>query len=327
MHHPIAEVLRGDTVESRHTGAFAVTDAEGGLFLSGGDPGRQIFPRSAIKAFQALPFIVSGTAAHFGFTGEALALSCASHTGMNQHAATAAAMLARAGRDDRCLECGTHWPTDKDAAHALAASGARPSALHNNCSGKHAAFVCTCVAAGQDVRGYVLPGHPIMRSVIEAVAEVTQTDLRQAPVGIDGCSIPTFAIPLTALASGFARFGTGRHLPAEFAAAAPVLMAAVAENPMMIAGEGKFDTLLTAAFGGRLFVKSGAEGVCCGAIPELGLGFAVKADDGTMRAAEAATASLLRRLLGPIEILNTLASSTLTNWNGLDVGAIVGLLG
>jgi L-asparaginase II len=166
-----------------------------------------------------------------------------------------------------------------------------------------------------------------MRGVTKAVEAVTGVDLGAAPCGVDGCSIPTFAIPLQALAAGFARFGTGRHLPAEFAAAAVVLRQAVAENPVMIAGEGRFDTVLTAAFGTRLFIKSGAEGVCCGALPELGLGFAVKAEDGAMRAAEAATASLLRRLLGPHTLLDRLASQLLTNWNGIDVGAVTGRLG
>ena len=321
----IADILRGNTVESRHTGAYAVADSDGRLVLSG-DSDRAIFPRSAIKAFQALPFVIGGAAARFGISGRALALACASHIGTPEHAATAAAMLERAGCDAACLECGTHWPTDREAARALAASGAQPSALHNNCSGKHAGFICTAIASGQDRTGYVLPDHPVMRRVIEAVCEVTGTAVDSAAAGIDGCSIPTFAIPLEALATGFARFGTGRHLPAEFAAAAPLLMAAVSAHPVMVAGEGKFDTVVTAAFGGRILVKSGAEGVCCGAIPELGLGFAVKADDGAMRGAEAATASLLRRLLGPSDVLDALASPVLTNWNGIEVGAIAGRL-
>jgi L-asparaginase II len=323
----IADVSRGGIVESRHIGAFVVADADGGIVLSGGDPLRPTFPRSSVKALQALPLVAGGAAERFGLGGEALALACASHIGTPAHTAVASAMLARAGCDAGCLECGTQWPSSESAARALSAAGQGPGALHNNCSGKHAGFICTAVAAGRDPRGYVGPEHPVMRGVTEAIGIVTGTDLGAAPRGVDGCSIPTFAVPLQAVAAGFARFGTGRHLPAEFAAAASVLREAVAANPAMIAGDGRFDTVLTAALGRKLFIKSGAEGVCCGALPELGLGFALKAEDGSMRAAEAAAASLLRRLLGPHAVLDAWASSVLTNWNGIAVGAVMGRLG
>jgi L-asparaginase II len=323
----IAEVTRGGIVESRHRGAFAVADADGRLMLSGGDPERAIFPRSAVKAMQALPLVIGGAASRFGLSEAALALSCASHTGTPAHTAVAAAMLQAAGRDEHCLECGTHWPTSPAAARDLAAAGGAPCALHNNCSGKHAGFICTAVAAGLDPEGYVAADHPIMRGVIAALQTVTGADPDRAPLGIDGCSIPTLAMPLRAIAAGFARFGTGLHLPPDMAAAAARLRSAVAANPLMIAGDEKFDTVLTAAFGSRVFVKSGAEGVCCGALPELGLGFAIKADDGGLRGVEAACASLLRRLLGPHAMLDGLAETPVANWNGVATGAICGRLG
>jgi len=318
----LAEILRGGEVESRHMGAFVVADAAGKIVLSGGDPQRAIYPRSSIKALQALPLLVSGAADRFGLTGAELALACASHCGAPVHAATAAAMLAHAGRDAGCLECGTHWPSSDTAARALAATGARPSALHNNCSGKHAGFICTAVAGGRDPAGYVGPDHPTMRAVTEAVAAVTGADLAAQSPGVDGCSIPTYRITLQALAAGFARFGTGDHLPAGFAEAARRLREAVAANPLMIAGAGRFDTVVTEALGCAAFVKMGAEGVYCGALPTLGLGFALKCDDGAPRAAEAATAALLRHHLGAGPVLDRLAAPTLTNWNGIDVGSI-----
>ncbi len=327
MNPVIADVTRGGFVESRHVGAYVVADAEGVIVMSGGDVTRPTFPRSSVKALQALPLVAGGAAERFGLGGEALALACASHIGTPLHTSVALATLEHAGCDSGCLECGVQWPSSLPASRALSAAGQGPSALHNNCSGKHAGFVCVSVAAGHDPRGYVGPEHPVMRGVSAAVGAVTGVDLAAAPRGVDGCSIPTFALPLQVLAAGFARFGTGRHLPAEFAAAATVLREAVAANPVMIAGENCFDTVLTAAFGVKMFIKSGAEGVCCGALPELGLGFALKAEDGSMRAAEAATASLLRRLLGPHALLDTLASPVLTNWNGIDVGAVIGRLG
>ncbi len=318
----LAEILRGGEVESRHMGAFVVADAAGGIVLSGGDPQRAIYPRSAIKALQALPLLLSGAAGRFALTTAELALACASHCGAAVHAATAAAMLARAGRDAGCLECGAHWPSSGAAARALAAAGAEPSALHNNCSGKHAGFICTAVASGRDPAGYVGPDHPTMRDVTGAVTAVTGADLAAQTPGVDGCSIPTFRIPLLALAAGFARFGTGDHLPAGFSEAARRLREAVAANPGMISGPGRFDTVVTEALGTAAFVKVGAEGVYCGALPALGLGFALKCDDGAARAAEVATAALLRQFLGADPVLDRLAAPTLTNWNGIEVGSI-----
>ncbi len=323
----LAEVIRGGHVESRHSGAFAVADAQGGLALSGGDPDRAIFPRSAVKALQALPLVASGAAQHFGLTGAELALACASHAGAPAHAETAARMLARVGQDVGCLECGTQWPSSHGAARALAAAGKSPNALHNNCSGKHAGFVCTAVAAGHTLGGYVLPDHPTMREVTASVAAVTGAALDRQVPAVDGCSIPAFRIPLCALATGFARFATGQHLPEGFAAAAACLRQAVAAHPDMLAGAGRFDTEVTAALGEAVFVKVGAEGVYCAAIPALGLGLALKCDDGGVRAAEAATAALIGRLCGPTAVLERLAGPVLKNWSGVEVGSIRACVG
>ncbi len=318
----LAEIQRGGRVESRHAGAFAVADTNGSIVLSRGDADRAIFPRSAIKALQALPLVASGAASRFGLSQAGLALACASHVGAPVHTQVAAAMLAACGQDAACLECGAHWPTSSSAARALAGGGGKPTALHNNCSGKHAGFVCTAMATGRDPAGYVAPDHPTMRDVINAVAAVTGARLADQVPAIDGCSIPTFEIPLASLAAGFARFGVGVGLPEGFAGAAATLRRAVAGNPEMLAGAGRFDTLVAAALGETAFVKLGAEGVYCGALPTLGLGFALKCDDGAIRAAEAATAALLRHFLGACEVLDRLAAPVLTNWNGVAVGAI-----
>ncbi len=323
----IAEILRDGHVESRHLGAFAVSDAAGALVLSGGDPERAIFPRSAIKALQAIPLVAGGAADRFGLDGAALALACASHVGAPVHADTAQAMLQAAGRGPDCLECGAHWPGSTSAGRALAAAGAKPSALHNNCSGKHAGFVCTAVAAGRDPAGYVAPDHPTMRDVTDTVAAVTGVRLHEQRPAVDGCSIPAYRIPLASLAAGFARFGAGVGLPAGFAQAAARLRRAVADNPAMVAGAGRFDTAVAEALGEAAFVKVGAEGVYCGALPTLGLGFALKCDDGAQRAAEAGAAALLRRFLGAGPVLDGLAAPKLRNWRGVEVGAVRAAIG
>lgn len=316
----LVEVTRGAHVESRHSGAAIVLDAEGGAVFSAGDVDRPIYPRSAVKALLALPLVESGAADRLGLTDAEIALACASHAGEPAHVATAGSMLRKAGRNVHTLECGTHWPRDR-AARALAAAGQEPTALHNNCSGKHSGFICLACDRGDDPAGYVRPEHPTMRVVTRALAEMTGASLDDSNRAVDGCSIPTFAIPLRALALAFARFASDRGVSAERAAAIGRIRAAVAANPFMVGGTDAFDTELMTAMGARVFSKGGAEGVWCAAVPELGLGVALKCDDGAGRAAEVAMAALLHKLL-KADPLEGFARRTLTNWNGIAVGAL-----
>jgi L-asparaginase II len=299
-----------------------VVDADGRVALAFGDVDMPVYPRSAVKAFQALPLIESGAADRLGLSEEEIALACASHSGEAAQVALVRAMLAKAGRDPGALECGAHLPLGEQAARALARSGESPSALHNNCSGKHAGFVCLACGEGTDPKGYVSPDHPVQRAVTEALADVTGARLGAENRAIDGCSIPAYAIPLSALAFGFARFGTGQGLHKERARAAARLRAAVAAHPSMVAGPGRFDTEVMTLLGASAFTKTGAEGAFCAALPELGLGLAVKADDGSGRAAQAMIAALLQRFGGFGELLDAFVAPRFANWNGIAVGAL-----
>lgn len=321
----LAEVLRGGRVESAHRGAAVVCEGDGRVVFAVGDIARPVFPRSAVKAIQALPLVESGAADAYRFGNRELALACASHSGEPAHAALAAEMLSRAGLSETFLECGAHWPREP-AALALAERGGKPSQLHNNCSGKHAGFLCTCVHEGRDPHGYVSSGHPAQEAVRDALAAVTGAAHDASNMGIDGCSIPTYAVPLEALARGFARMATGAGLSAARATAARRLLAACMAEPFFTAGTGRADMLMMEAGQGRIFTKTGAEGVYCAAIPELGFGLAVKCGDGAARAAEAATAALLARFLRNDEALaarlTAFANPVLRNWNGIEVGAL-----
>lgn len=318
----LVEVTRGARVESRHAGAALVVDATGSVVFAIGDVDAPIYPRSAVKALLALPLVETGAADRLGLTDAELALACSSHSGEVAHTQAALSMLAKAGRDVSCLECGTHWPRD-EPARALAAAGQTPSALHNNCSGKHSGFVCLSCDMGVDPAGYVHHDHPAMRAVTAALAETTGARLDADNRAIDGCSIPTYAIPLRALALGFARFGTGEGFSADRAAAASRLRRAVVANPAMVAGTDRFDTRLMTALGDRVFSKTGAEGVYCVSLPELGYGIAVKCDDGAGRAAEVVTAALIARFLQPENAaLEDMCRPQLVNWNGIAVGAL-----
>ena len=200
----LAEVLRGPLVESRHRGAVSVIDADGGTVLSIEPCGATGVPRSAVKALQALPLVESGIAESFGLSDAEIALACASHSGEPEHTATAAAMLEKAGQDLACLECGAHWPLAAEASRALAAAGKKPTALHNNCSGKHAGFVCLACGLGERPSGYSSAGHRVQEIVRGSLEDLTGASHTADVRGIDGCSIPTYAVPLPALAFGFA---------------------------------------------------------------------------------------------------------------------------
>lgn len=326
MGNPVlVEVLRGALVESRHCGAVAVADADGARVLAIGGVAAPVFPRSAIKALQALPLVESGAAERYGFGDEELALACSSHSGEPAHVAGVERMLAKAGLDAAALACGTHWPINQAAAQVLAKTGA-PSALHNNCSGKHAGFLCLACALGIDHSGYWRPEHPVQRQVREVLEDLTGVVLGPERCAIDGCSVPTWAIPLENLSRAFAKFATGHGLSRERAAAAARLRLACAQKPWRVAGTARFCTGIMTLFGARAFVKTGAEGVFCGALPKQGLGIAIKCDDGAGRAAEVIMAAIVARFL-PLEAaerdaLSRFLRPTLRNWNGFEVGAL-----
>jgi L-asparaginase II len=326
MSNPVlVEVLRGPLVESRHRGALAVADASGKIVFSAGEVAAPVFPRSAIKAFQALPLVESGAADRFGFGDEELALACASHSGEPGHVAGVERMLAAAGLDLSALHCGTHWPMSQSAAYALAKTGTA-SALHNNCSGKHAGFLCLACASGIDHAGYWRPEHKVQRDVRAVIENFTGAVLSEEVCAIDGCSVPTWAIPLRNLAAAFAKFATGQGVSEQRAAAAARLRNACAQKPWYVAGTGRFCTEIMQILGARVFVKTGAEGVYCGALPEQGLGIALKCDDGASRAAQAIMAALIARFLPMNDAERTALAPfvrpVLRNWNGFEVGAV-----
>lgn len=321
----IAEVTRSGLVESRHTGAYAVADATGRLVAAAGDVAQAIFPRSAIKAFQCLPLIESGAADRFGFTDEDLALACSSHSGEAAHVRIAGGMLAKADMSETLYECGAHWPYDVSTQHDMVRSREEPRAIHNNCSGKHAGMLALARHLDAPAKGYTRIEHPVQRAVARAMGELCDIDIDAQPHGIDGCSVPTWAIPLRNLALGFARFGAASALGDKRNAACLRIIAAVRAHPFMVAGSNRFCTRVMQAVP-RAFVKTGAEGVFCGAIPHASLGLALKCDDGAARASEAAMAALMASL--PVwteserQALAAFAETGLSNWRKIRVGDI-----
>ena len=317
----LVEATRGDMVESRHRGAVAVVDTEGRVVLAAGDIERPVYARSALKPLQAIPLVESGAAEAFGLGDAEIALACASHRGEPRHVETVSAWLERIGCSVADLECGAHAPYHATSQRALLAAGEAPNAAHNNCSGKHAGFLSLARHLNLSTEGYIRFEHGVQQRVLGLLEAMTGLDLGAAPRGIDGCGIPVIGVSLGNLALAMARLAEPADQPEARQAACARIRAAMTAEPFMVSGTGSFCTRVIEETQGRALVKTGAEGVYCGALPELALGIALKVDDGAGRASEAVMARLLDRL-GVIEAGHEPLAQPLRNHAGTEVGAL-----
>lgn len=292
----LVEVTRGPAVESIHRGSAIVVDRQGRVVRFWGDMNISIYPRSAVKPLQAIPLIRTGAARALDVTAEEIALACASHGGEPVHTSTVNDWLNRLGCGAQDLECGAHPPTDRQTRYELSRRGEAPSALHNNCSGKHTGFLTVCRHLDFPARGYIRAGHAVQELVRDTLAEMTGTPLGDAARGVDGCGIPVFRIPLRGLAAAMAKFADPGSLDDTTADAIATIHQAMTAHPELVAGRGQFCTLVMEALAPNVLVKTGAEGTCCAAVVDQGLGLALKVDDGGSRASEVAVGAILHHL-------------------------------
>ena len=310
----IVEVTRGDRIESRHEVDAVVVDSLGRLVESWGEPHRAVLPRSALKPIQALPLVDTGASDAFGLTDTELALACASHQGERRHEEVVTAWLSRLPGGTNSLACGAHPPLSEEAGQALAASGRPPTAVHNNCSGKHAGFLTVIAHLGFEVDGYLDPEHQLhVDHVTPAIERTCGVDLGAGRPAIDGCGIPVWSVALDRLANGWANLGESTA-----GSSAHRLLSAMRAEPFMVAGTGRACTRLIGTATGGTVAKAGAEGVFCAVVPDEHIGLALKARDGGARAAEAAATWLL----APLGHLDAEPSQMLVNRAGRPVGEV-----
>lgn len=296
MANPVlVEITRGELVESWHRGAIAICDAQGNVLFALGDIERPLFPRSSVKPIQALPLVESGAADAFGLGAEEIALACASHSGEPMHTERVAAWLKRLGLGERDLACGPHPPRYEPVWEDMIRRGEKPTRLHDNCSGKHAGFLTVARHWNIATAGYERHDHPVQQAVAKALGELSGIGA-ELPWGIDGCTAPSFALPLSTFARALAKFAAPRDLAPERARAMARIVDAMIAHPELVAGTGRVCTLLMRAGRGRIAAKTGAEGFYAAIAPGHGLGIALKIDDGASRAAETVMGFLLDRL-------------------------------
>jgi len=307
-HAPLALASRGDAIDAIHYGSVAVVDRDGNLLHAAGDPQFLTTTRSALKPFQAMPFVAGGGVARFGYTQAQVALLCASHSGEPRHVDAVAQMLAAAGNTPAELQCGTHAPGFYDVRGEVPPPPPY-SPLAHNCSGKHSGMLAYCVQCGLPKETYLAFDHPLQMAIRRAVSHFTSTPEAALVAGIDGCSAPNYAVPLARLALAFARLAADRDDPI-YGNAPAILADAMAACPEMVSGERRNDLALMRAGRGDFVTKIGAEGVQAIGVRSKGIGIAVKVVDGGKRGLHPATVATLDQL----GLLDDAQRSELSEW-------------
>ena len=287
------EVTRNNIVESRHFGAAIVCDHKGNVLNSWGDVKKLIFPRSALKPFLAIDLVKSGASDHFALSDAELAMACASHQGEPMHQELVSAWLDRLGLTQDHLACGADLPNDVESAQKLLLSGQRGCELHHNCSGKHAGFLSTALHLGMSLEDFHLVDHPLQQLSFDSLSGLVGTNLRQYSMGVDGCGFPAPTMPLVDLGRAVARFAKPADLSDDRAKAISRLQRAIIREPLYVAGHGTVVSELNEVTKGAVLAKTGAEGVITAALPERGIGVALKISDGSARARSAALLAIL----------------------------------
>ena len=313
-------------MESRHELQAAVVGPAGEPFAATRRPDLVTTFRSAAKPFQLLPLVERGHADRWGFSEEQLAVMAASHTGSAYHVGLVAEILERIGLSDRDLACGFHEPVDGESLARLRLHPEIRSPLYNNCSGKHAGMLALAVAEGWPTEGYAHADHPVQMLMLETVAALSGLEPGGVAIGIDGCSVPVFGLPLAAMALGYARFAVADPEGEPRDRALARIRQAMVRHPRATGGAQRFSTSLMEATSGALVAKGGAEGLECLGLPEKGLGIAVKSEDGHGRAVAPAVVALLGAcgLLEPAhrERLESWRRPIVRNHAGLAVGEL-----
>ncbi len=330
---PVVEVTRGSMVESVHMGALAVADRSGNLLASVGDPDLATYLRSSAKPFQALPFMEVRGDEFFHLTPAEVAIMCASHSGTDEHVKTVQSFQSKAGIHEDTLVCGTHPPFDRATWKRMIQQGENLTPNRHNCSGKHTGMLAYAALRGYPQENYIDPNHPVQQEILQTFAEMTGTPSDQVVIGIDGCSVPTFAVPMRSAAQAYARLCDPTGLAPIRQDACHRIVTAMIENNMMIAGPERFDTLVMDIASGKVLCKMGAEGymalgVLPGAVepgsPAMGITIKISDGDELLRARPLVALQVLREMgilsVKELEQLRNFDRKPIYNFRHLEVG-------
>ncbi len=297
MSEVLAHVMRGKEIESIHRGDIVVVNKDYGIVYAVGNPEKRTYWRSAAKPFQVLPMIEAGGVEEFGFGDADIAIMASSHGGEERHVKKVQCVLSKMGYKEEILDCGAAAPMYYPAAKKLLKEGKVFKAIHNACSGKHSSMIALALLKGYEVKGYINSDHPVQREMLDVVADVTGMAKASIGLGVDGCGVSVFELPVYNMAVAYSKLALARDVKTSAREEAISKVAeAMAKNPYYVAGSERLDTLLIETTKGRLVAKLGAEGVYCIGVMNEGIGIALKIEDGNTRPIDAIVLKLLKSL-------------------------------
>ena len=294
---PLIETTRGAITETIHRGAIAVVDTKGNLKHAAGNPKLVTFMRSAAKPFQLLPTLESPAIEDFNLKLSEISIMCASHSGEDYHLESVRQILKKTGFTEEALQCGPHFPGHTPTQHNMIRNYQQPTAIHSNCSGKHTGMLIGCKLKGFPIERYLDLSHPIQQEILHTLEKVSGTPSNNIETAIDGCGVPTFALPIEKIALLFSRL------------ADPVLITnpnrqkglknirnAMISHPHNMSGSGRFCAALMKIFPNQIVLKSVAAGVYGIGLPNQGLGIGLKIENGLGEPRYATVLTVLKKL-------------------------------
>ncbi len=292
---PLAAVTRSDYIESIHFGYICVSDSSGKIHFSLGDYKTQVYFRSSAKPIQAIPLVHTGAAEAFGLSQKEISLVCASHSGQEIHQQTTLDILDKLSLGEGHLHCGIMQPYNEEENKRLKAEGRQPTQLHCSCSGKHAGMLALTKFRGYKLENYADKDHPVQKEILASIAEFTDLDPDSIPLGVDGCGVPIYLLPIDKIALSYARLVDFADQPNhKYYTACKTIVEAMIKYPEMVAGDYEFDTELMQRSRPKLIGKVGCEAVYCLGLLEKKLGICIKVIDGNERAVYPVVIQLLK---------------------------------
>ena len=290
------DFIRGKRIESTHNIKALVTNADGKILLSTNNDNDFFFPRSSIKIFQAIPFAMSGAINKYKLSSKHIALACASHKGEKFHLNELQKWISKINLKTKNLQCGVHGPLDKTASEKIIYSRKKFNELHNNCAGKHLGMLTSCLVNNHSITNYLNYNHTHQINIRKILNKFTETKLSKRNFSVDGCSAPQYSFKIKYISKALNNLIKSYKNNFQYTEQVRILVDSILENPEFIGGTSSFDTKLIKASKGKMFCKSGAEGVFLFVDIQKEISGVIKITDGNERAIPITIINILKKL-------------------------------